>query len=179
MRSAKELRLVDVLVDQATKFFRSMLLQAHPDFQRRETLAKSGCHIRAANLPCSHTARPFFQVSLAQGKSLPVMSVVLDQATSHLEGRMQPFVRVECNRIRTIQSRKLRSVARRDRGKGADTAVYMEPKAPQRSAISAIAVKSSMAPVLMVPAVAIIATGCTPSARSSAMRCCSRSRFKW
>src|SRR5581483_1451209 len=90
--------LGDVLIDQTSEFLDAVLLERHPDLEG----AKAATRLQAIFMePVSRgePARGLSQIFLFHREARPMRSGVADQDASDFERRMQPFVRIERDRI--------------------------------------------------------------------------------
>ena len=173
---SQALGLGDVLVDEPAILVEPVLLERQPDLQRAEAARELHAVFAEPVGAAGQAARRVREVLRRERERGAVRAPIAHQDAAGLERHVQPLVQVERDRVGQLDA--LTSCAPL-RGASATTA----PMAPStwnqsrsRWQNCASAARSSIAPVLMVPAVPITAQGLSPAARSAATAAASAPR---
>ena len=159
-------RLVDVLLDQAPVLVGAVLLERHPRLERVEAarelepvVGEPG-HVHAGQAALALAVRQVRRASARRCGAGPRASRTSTQPTGYV--RYIHLCRSKASEsARSIPATRCARL-RSDGGPGAERAVHVEPEALARRRSRRGRGRSSIAPVLVVPATPTTQTGCRP-----------------
>ena len=157
------------LGDHRAEALRAKGLNGEPGLQSAKSAREVGAEVAGPDVARGEPARRARQIGAGAHEGLPMRFGIAHEKKARVIRHLQPFVKIERDRIGAIDSVHEMLQFGRQRAERAEGAVDMEPQIFRRAEIGERA-RESNAPVFTVPAVPTTIDGMSPAARSRADR---------